>query len=109
MKIVFTFLLLVLCSSCSDDRDKGSATTETLAYSDYCYLESNRDIFLIHSDAVALAQSSTCFDGRTLTGKSFCNENFGAWWLEMTTNDGGNTEYCVVDAETREVVIHPLE
>lgn len=99
-------LIVFLGSGCVLEQDSKSSPDESLSYSDYCYLESNRDVFLTRSDAALIAETSSCMECRSLSGRSFCNDNFGSWWIEIETNQTDKKAFCVIDAETRKAIVY---
>lgn len=63
---------------------------------------------MLLSEAMALAQESSCVLEGSLEGDNICNPNTGTWWLGFTPSEPNElcNPACVVDIETREVEIN---
>ncbi len=58
------------------------------------------------SEAKEIALKSECAEEGNLTGRYFCNENTGTWWLDLDIDKPGCAPACVVDVSTGEAEIN---
>ena len=58
------------------------------------------------SEAMEIAQNSSCVLDSWFTGDAFYNEHTGTWWFDLDINKEGCSPACVVNTETGEAEIN---
>lgn len=58
------------------------------------------------SEAKEIMAKGECAREGSLTGKSFCNDNTGTWWLDLDIQKEGCAPACVVNVLTSEAEIN---